>query len=211
MANKRNPQRTPGPACTELKENEDLNCVPSMYYDSIEHYDAARIASENDDFYRCNRFKRAAISAAFMYFEAQLNQLAFAYAETHQSLLGEIERDVLEEMETSLGDSGEIIRKNRFYRTEDRFCFLTLFLTGQKFDRGGELWDRFRTARKLRDSWTHPKPPFDTWALELQDVRGAIIVVRDMYIRLSEMMDTDPPHWLRPFDDVLAELRKTAG
>ena len=66
-------------------------------------------------------------------------------------------------------------------------------------------------ARKLRDRWTHPKPPFDTWSLSLSDVYSAITVTRDLFIELSEMMDADPPLWLKPVDDVLDEIHREAG
>lgn len=87
--------------------------------------------------------------------------------------------------------------------------YLALFLSGQDFDRSGQLWQRFQTARELRDRWTHPKPPFDTWSLTLADVHAAITAVREMLIKLAEMMDAEPPLWLRPVDEVPSLITAT--
>ena len=202
MKQKRKPQISPGPANNTSELGDDFTLVPALYFDAIRHYESATLAKEQGGMHECDRFKRSAVLAAFAFFEAQLNQVAFGYAEAHQDLLGQIERDVLEEMETTLTASGEIMRKKKFYSTESRFCFLTLFLTGSHFDRSGDLWQRFKNARRIRDTWTHPKPPFDTWSLGLNEVRETIEVVRDMYVKLSEMMKTNPPLWLRPINEV---------
>lgn len=211
MADKRKPQTSPGPAISESQPNDDFTLTAALYYDAIHHYDSARIAGASGDTYTCDRFKRSSLLAAFSFFEAQLNQIAFAYANAHRDRIGQIEIDILEEMETVMDDRGNIIRKNKFYRTESRFSFLAYFLTGQDFDRSSKLWQQFQVARKLRDRWTHPKPPFDTWSLSLSDVHSAITVTRDLFIELSEMMDADPPLWLKPVDDVLDEIHGEAG
>ncbi len=211
MADKRKPQTSPGPAISKSQPNDDFTLTPALYYDAIHHYDSARIADASGDTYTCDRFKRSSLLAAFSFFEVQLNQIAFAYADTHRDRIGQIEIDILEEMETVMDDRGDIIRKNKLYRTESRFSFLAYFLTGQDFDRSGKLWHQFQVARKLRDRWTHPKPPFDTWSLSLSNVYSAITVTRDLFIELSEMMDADPPLWLKPVDDVLDEIHRGAG
>ena len=205
MSSKRKPQITPGRAVTQGKDNDDFTLPAALYYDAIGFFQLARDADGDQDCDACDRYKRSAVLAAFSFFEAQLNQIAFGHAEAHRDSLGEIERDVLEEMETVIDDRGDIIRRQKFYRTETRFCFLALFLSGSDFDRSGELWNRFRTARRLRDAWVHPKPPFDTWSLALEDVYATMVVVRDMFVKLSEMMSIDPPFWMRHIDDILAD------
>ena len=206
MVDRRKPQLAPGPAHIEGQPNDDFTLPAAMYYDAIHHYKAAQRADAENDINACHRYKRAAILAAFGFFEAQLNQIAFGYAKAHESVLGQIERDVLEEMETVMDDRGEILRKCKFYRTESRFTFLASFLTGKDFDRSSQLWGRFSKARKHRDKWTHPKPPFDTWSLSLQDVHSTIEVVHDMFITLATMMNATSPAWLRPVDEVLGQL-----
>jgi hypothetical protein len=146
----RNPQIAPGPALIQGKDNDDFTLPAALYCDAVYYYNSALDADATSDHYACNRFKRSAIIAAFSFFEAQLNQLVFAYAETHEDILGQIERDILEEMETTINDRGGITRKPKFYRTETRFCFLSCFLSGIDFDRNGELWQQFQAARKHR-------------------------------------------------------------
>jgi hypothetical protein len=206
MADRRKPQLAPGPAHNKAKLSDDFMLPSAMYYDAIHHYKAAQSADAVNDSDACDRYKRAAIFAAFAFFEAQLNQIAFAYAEAHETVLGQIEKDVLEEMETVVDERGDILRKKKFYRTESRFTFLVYFLTGKDFDRSGPLWNRFLIARNLRDQYIHPKPPFDTWSLSLEDVHSTIEVVHDMFITLATMMDSSAPLWLRPVDEVLGHF-----
>ena len=104
-----------------------------------------------------------------------------------------------------MDDRGDIIRKQKFYRTESRFCFLAYFLSGIDFDRSDDLWNRFKAARKHRDTWMHPKPPFDTWSLTLSDVYSTIVVVREMFIKLAKMMNSNAPLWLQHVDDVTSK------
>lgn len=207
MAERRKPQITPGPAYTKGKPNDDFTLCAALYHDAIALYEQARVDEDNGNAQAADRHKRSALLAIFSFFEAQINQVAFAHAEAHSSDLGEIERDVLEEKETVIDDQGNIVRRNKFYRTESRFSFLAYFLSGQDFDRSDEVWQRFCESRELRDTWTHPKPPFDTWSLTLDKVRMAIVSVRDMLVRLVEMMDGDSPLWLLPIDEVLEDIR----
>lgn len=208
MADRRKPQLAPGPAHTESRSTADFTLPAALYYDAIFFYHLARIADDSNDANTCNRFKRSAVLAAFCFFETQLNQIAFAYAKAHKDTIGQIERDVLEEMETVMDDRGDIVRRNKIYRTESRFAFLSYFLSGQDFDRSGQLWQRFQYARELRDQWTHPKPPFDTWSLGLPDVYSAITVVHDMFIKLAEMMNINPPLWLQPVEEILNHMKQ---
>ena len=207
MVERRKPQIAPRPAHMEGKPNDDFTLCAALYHDSIIHYEKSRIHEENGDQCAAERYKRSALLAAFSFFEAQINQVAFGYAQAHSGELSQIEKDVLEEKETVLDDQGNIVRKDKFYRTDARFSFLAYFLSGQDFDRGGELWQRFCESRELRDTWTHPKPPFDTWSLTLEKVRMAIVSIHDMLVRLSKMMDCDPQLWLRPIDEVLDDIR----
>ena len=192
----------------QLLPNDDFTLPAALYYDAIHHYEAAECANMRADTCACDRFLRSSLLAAFSFFEAQLNQVAFAHAHTHRSALGKIELDVLEEMETSMDERGNIIRKIKFYKTEVRFLFLVYFLSGQAFDLSGSLWQQFQTARELRDRWTHPKPPFDTGALTLPDVRAAIRAVHDLFVKLAEMMNSNHPLWMKPIDDVLEAMRR---
>ncbi|MDZ4686053.1 MAG: hypothetical protein SH850_13375 [Planctomycetaceae bacterium] len=187
--------------------NHDFTLCSALYYDSIIYYEQARIHEESGDQNAAERYMRSSLLAAFSFFEAQINQIAFANAQAHGGVLGQIEKDVLEEMETLVDDRGNIVRKAKFYRTEARFSLLAYFLSGQEFDRGGEVWQRFCESRELRDTWTHPKPPFDTWSLTLENVRTAIVSVHAVLGRLSEMMDCRMPLWCRPIDDVLNDIR----
>ena len=212
MALKRKPRiATPGPILSPNLPNDDFTLTAALYFDSIEHYAAAREAELRGDTQLCDRYKRSSVLAALSFFEAQLNSLAFSYAAARKEDLGQIELDALEEMETQLDDRGDIVRKSKFYRTESRFCLLAYILSGKDFDRGGSLWQRFGDARKIRDRWTHPKPPFDTWSLELKNVRDAIVVVYDMYQKLAELMDSNLPAWMRPVDEILNEIEQNAG
>ena len=210
MPQKRKPQTSPGPAFTESQPNDDFTLPAALYYDAIYHFANAVAADTTGDSQACDRLMRSSVLAAFSCFEAMLNQVAFAYAHTHRNQLGQIELDVLEEMETTVDERGDIIRRNKFYKTEARFTFLACFLSGKDFDRSSDLWQRFQAARELRDRWTHPKPPFDTWSLTLPDVHRAIAVVRDLFVKLDEMMGADPRRWLRPIDEILAEMSSAA-
>lgn len=207
MAVKRKPQTSPGPAVTQSLPSDDFTLPAALYYDAIHHYEAAESSKMRADTCACDRFMRSSLLAAFSFFEAQLNQVAFAYAHTHRRALGQIELDVLEEMETSMDERGNIVRKTKFYKTEVRFLFLVYFLSGKEFECNGSLWQQFQAARKLRDHWTHPKPPFDTWALTLPDVRAAIRAVHDLFVKLAEMMNSNHPLWMKPIDDVLEAMR----
>jgi hypothetical protein len=193
----RPPQRTGG------QPNDDFTLPPALYWDAVYFVEQARLNSG----YTQDRFLRAALYAAFASFEATLNQAAFGHAAAHASVLGQIERDVLEERETIVDDRGHIVRRTKYYPLEARLSFLALFLSGQDFDRGTALWTRFREARQLRDEWTHPKPPFDTWSLTVSQVEQAIATLKEVLVELSRLMGEDPPLWLTPAEEVLGELQ----
>ncbi len=202
MPERRKPQQTPGPALSKLG---DFTLPAAMYYDAIYFVEQARRSPESEPWQE-KRHLRAALYSAFGFFEAQLNQVAFAHADTHVDALNEIERNVLEEKETVLDERGHLIRKVKFYPLEARFLFLTLFLSGQEFDRTNLLWDRFRRAKALRDSWTHPKPPFDFANLTVVNVEEAIKVLREVLVELSRLMNIEVPLWLLPFERVVIAL-----
>jgi len=192
VSKKRRPMITPGKACLKAKEKDDFTLPAALYYDSIYFYKLARDYDlEKDKVEECDRYKRASICAAFSFFEAYVNQTAFAHAETHDSKLNEFESNVLKEIETILDNQGNIQEKSKFYNTEARFSFLACFLSGKELDRGGNIWANFRRAKEIRNTWTHPKPPFDTWSLSVSDVRFVIESVRDLMIELSSMMEIE--------------------
>ena len=69
--------------------------------------------------------------------------------------------------------------------------------------------EAFGNARRIRDTLTHPKPPFEACSPSLNEVRETIGVVKDMYFKLSEMMEVEPPLWLRQISEMLPEVGET--
>ena len=203
---KRIPSASPGKAEIECIENDDFTLCAALYHDAIHFYSAAK---DSNDLYSSDRYKRASILAIFSFFEAQLNQIAFAHAEAHKDTLPEFELDILEEKETKLNSDGTIQRNNKFYSTEARFRFLTYFLSGKSFDCSGKLWADFRQAQEIRNRWVHPKPPFNTWGLKLDEVKLAIVSIRAVLVELSDMMETEPPLWLVKLEKALANVEST--
>ena len=103
----------------------------------------------------------------------------------------------MEEQETVLRD-GFFVRQSRNYPIEERFLFFYHYLTGQKFDKSGIVWSRFKEAKKKRDTWTHPKPPFQTSGLQICDAQHAIEAVCGLLCAL-----VDPPYsWMKPPSEV---------
>jgi hypothetical protein len=203
MAERRRPQKTPGTAFTEGTPNNDFTLPPSLYYDAAYFLVAARTSGENNDLDQEQRYLRAALYCGFAFFEATLNQAAFAHASAHATNLGQPELDILQEKETTVDQRGHVIRRTKFYPLDVRLLFLTLFLSGEEFDRSTTLWQRFQEAKALRDTWTHPKPPFDTWSLTFEKTRTAIETLRDVLIEISRLMDVPPPSWLLSLKDAM--------
>lgn len=150
---------SPGPAITFGRYDDDFTLPAAIYHDSIAFYVLAVKHAELGDCQASDRFNRAALSAIFSFYEALLNQIAFAYAEAHSDKLDQITRDVLEEKETRINEKGEVARYTKFYLTEARLSYLSLFLTGKDVNRADQVWKNYRDARALRDKWVHPKPP----------------------------------------------------
>lgn len=220
MREKRKPQQTPGIAQLENQENNDFTLPASLYYDAVLFLENAKLSKQINEkvtdeharsrnIYAEDRNKRAAIQAAFSFFEATINYIAFGHAAAHNTKLGSVELDVLEEKETILDENGHFIRRTKFYPLEARFLFLVQFLTGSEFDRSGQVWQRFRKAKALRDTWTHPKPPFDTWGLAIEEIQEAIQSLRDVLVKVSEMMIVERPLWLSDYETAAQELKKT--
>lgn len=207
MPDRRWPQQTPGVAQVEGRPDDDFTLPAALYWDAVAFLEQARRQTGENSRNARDRYLRAALYAAFASFEAALNQAAFAHATAHATVLGQIERDVLEERETVLGDQGQIIRRTKFYPLEARVSFLARFLAGREFERTTDLWARFRWAKQLRDTWTHPKPPFDTWSLGVEDVERVITTLKDVLVELSRLMDLEPPLWLTPAEEVLGHLQ----
>ena len=209
MTEKRKPQKTPGEAKVSFPENDDFTLPGSLYYDAIYFCNQAKVAEEKKDIRGKERYARAAIFCASSFLEATLNQAAFGHAHAHSDRLGQIEKDVLEECEITIDPKGDVLRKQKFYPFESRFCFIVQFLSGKSFDKGGQLWQQFMNSKKLRDTWTHPKPPFDTDGLTISNVKLAINANREALIELSNLMGIDPPPWLSwTFDEIVDDIEK---
>lgn len=209
MAIKRSPQKTPGPAEVSFPENDDLSLPGSLYYDAVYFCHRAKIAEGKKNLRGKERYVRAAIFCAASFTEATLNQVAFGHAQAHSDKLGQIERDVLEECETTIDAQGNVLRKQKFYPFESRFCFLVQFLSGKSFDKSGQLWQQFIDSKKLRDTWTHPKPPFDTDSLSIESIKISINANREALIELSNLMELDPPPWLNwTYDEIVNDIEK---
>ena len=202
----RKPQQTPGPAVTEGERDYDFTLPAALYYDSVYFFVQAEAGERNGDIYATDRFTRASVLAAFAFLEATLNQAAVAHAEAHSSRLPQFELDVLEQKETVLEPSGQVLRKTRYYPFESRFLFIVQFLSGKEFDRGSSLWPRLKEARKIRDTWTHPKPPFDTWSLNLSDARNVVETIRDVLLDIDRLMGLERQPWLVSVEDAMAAL-----
>ncbi len=207
MREKRPPQQTPGAAHTEGAANDDFTLPAALYWDAVYFLDQARHQGPQTYIEAKERYLRAALLTVFAGFEATLNQATFAHAMAHADKIGLVERDILEERETILDERGYIVRRGKFYPLEARLSFIALFLSGKDFDRNSALWGRFRRAKELRDTWTHPKPPFDTWSLTVEDVEEAITTIKEMLGELSRLMGLEPPLWLTPASEVLAGLK----
>ncbi|GEM_PF-3258371 len=210
-SDRRPPQMTPGKAYIERLLNDDFTLPASLYYDSVFFYSQAVEAQASKDIYGTDRYLRAAVYAAFAFLEADLNQAAFGHAQAHGLVLEPITRDILEEKETRIDDKGYIVRATKYYPLDVRFSFIAQFLSGKEFDRSTELWSRFQEARRIRDVWTHPKPPFDTWSLDLSAGEKVMRTVRDIWVELSRMMELDPPPWMVPFEVALSSVKKKSG
>lgn len=206
MPERRRPQQTPGPAGGEGLPDDDVTLPAALFSDAVSFLAQARQAGRGREVAVEDRFLRAALYAGFASLEATLNQAAFGHAAAHAPALGQIERDVLEERETALDYRGHIVRRTRFYPLEARVSFLALFLSGQEFERGTALWNRFIQAKNLRDTWAHPKPPFNTWSLTIDEVEQAVETVRDVIMELSRLMGLDPPLWLTSAAQALNDL-----
>lgn len=196
MADKRKPKITPGNGLLPSDPKDDFTLPATLYCDAIAFLREAIEARERIDQDVAARSIRAALFCGFAAFEAQLNQIAFAHAHAHRLELDGITLDVLEERESIIDEQGSIVRRTKFYPFESRFFFLVHFLTGRDFNRSGELWQGLKAAKGLRDAWTHPKPPFDSWSLDVPSVRIALMSIRDTLIEISNMLEIDPPNWL---------------
>jgi hypothetical protein len=167
-----------------------------MFYDALAHLQDATAAEERGDRGAIERHVRATLFTAFASLEAQINQVAWSYASTYRDELDDIELDILEEKETFIDDRGNVVRRTRFYPFDTRFSFIVRFLTGESFERSGVTWQALKTARELRDMWTHPKPPFDTWSISIADGQKAVRAVAGTLTEISRMMGAEPPLWL---------------
>jgi hypothetical protein len=209
LAEKRRPQQTPGEAVSNYDPTDDFTLPACLYTDAVIFVEKARRAqARSKPLEDVDRYLRAALLAGFAFFEARINQAAFGHASFHEVFLGQLERDVLEEKETTIDDRGMVLRKTKFYPLEARFLFITMFLSGRQFDTSTVLWSEFIEAKKLRDEWTHPKPPFDTWGLTLPKVEKAVRTLIEMLAELSRLMGLEPYHPSMPPYETAAEVLK---
>lgn len=208
MPQKRKPKRVPGPAISgPSRRVDDFTLPASLYKDAFVFYESARLSGRRRDIGSKERFLRAALFASFSFFEAFINGAAAAHAKAHGEKIDPPVRDVLEEMETTVNEKGYITRRPRFYSLELRFSVLALFLAGKEFPRGTQLWRDFIAVKRLRDKWTHPKPPFNPRTLRLKDVQVSLVTLRAMIVELHEMLGIRPPLWLAPWDVLIAYMR----
>lgn len=196
MANKRKPQQTPGIAYLPQEDNDDFTVPATLYCDALVFLSEACDAEARGDRDISERNLRATLFSAFAALEAQLNQAARAHAHTHREKLDSITLDILEECESTIDEKGNVVRRTKFFPFEARFSFIVHFITGKEFARGGALWQGLKAAKALRDSWTHPKPPFDSWSLNASTTRHAVTSIRDTIKTISTMLGVSPPPWL---------------
>jgi hypothetical protein len=211
MPDKRPPQKTPGAAhLDEPKAPDDFTLPAALFADAIHFLEKAQQYSEQKHWTGESAYLRAALAASFNSLEASLNQTAFGHAEAHAEKLGTIELDVLMEQETVMDERGHIVRRTRYYPLEARISFLAMFLSGKQLDRNTEVWRRFITAKRLRDTWTHPKPPFNTGGLTHTAVEEAVYAVRNILIEFSRLMEIEPVQWLIDLSEALDAVQRPA-
>lgn len=197
MPKRRNPRVTPGAAhLTSVDPADDFTLPAALFHDSVAFFVLAQRVPQDGRRYayeRQQRYTRAAVMAAVASFEAQVNQAAFAHAEAHEARLEQISVDVLTEQETTITEGGQIQRRRRFWPTESRFSFLTLFLSGQPFDRSSHVWRELKLALEIRDRCAHPKPPFSSPTVEEAEfvIRSTSAALR----QLAEQTGTEPVAW----------------
>lgn len=206
MKIKRKPQKTPGVASLSDDFYIDLHLCPSIYYDSVHFLFLGKQNNLNDNI--SARYKRASLFSSFSFFEAFLNQSAFGHAAAHKSKLTEIELDILEEKTSVLDDNAHIVRKEKYYNMEDRFLFVYRFLTGKDFDKNTKLWSDFKKVRKIRNEWTHPKPPLDTNSLHIKHVELTVETIYNIFIKLSNEMNSEMHPWFINYQRLLTYEEK---
>lgn len=184
-----------GPILYQGRKNDDWWLPSTLTNDAVYFIEGAVQAGSDIDRLR---YLRTALLTSFASLEAFLNQLAFA--QRHHSLenLGTAERDVMEEKETVLRN-GMFERRNKLYSTEERFLFFYHYFKQKKFDKGTSLWQGYLTAKELRDSCTHPKPPFDMSPLTQDAVEKSFDAIQ----RLLQVLIEPPYQWMK----TLAERR----
>ncbi|WP_222265633.1 hypothetical protein [Modestobacter marinus] len=203
------PPPTPGVAHVNESVDQGDWRTPSLllqdaavFYATARRYDESRAYGAIE---ATGRYVRASILAAFSALEAQLNLTAFNHAVAHQELLTPFVHDVLTEVETVLDEQGRIHKRPRRISMTARLSFLTAFLSGQPFPRGGQLWQDLLEAIALRDSCVHPKPPFPfDW--EPDQARHVLTTVSAVLAEVSHLMGLEPPRWLRPADELVESL-----
>ena len=111
MAEKRSPQKTPGRAEVEFPEGDDFTLPGSLYYDAVYFCHMAEIAEGKENLREKERYARAAIYCDGLLDCGWYGRHLFRHAQAHSDMLGQIERDVLEECETTIDAQGNILRK----------------------------------------------------------------------------------------------------
>ncbi len=217
---KRPPKQTPGIASIKSDPKDDFMFAASTYFDSVflymsaeyhqKKYKSIKGADIENHYNNYIRDARLALSSAFTFFEAYCNQTAYGHAHAHRKKLPQAELDILESLETGLDQQGNIVRKVKYYPIESRFLFLVKFLSGKSFDAGSKLWTNFREVKSLRDSWIHPKPPFYTSDLTLEQVKKTIVTVRAVLVELSRLMGLEHALWMKPFDEIYEDYKPNA-
>lgn len=211
MVDRRKPLKTPGLAKVEATPSDSFDLPATLWYGAVRFYASAIADMERQDQHAQQQSLLGALYMGFAFFEATINQVAFAHAASHRNTLPEMELDVLEEKETTIDQKGNVIRRIKYYPFEARFSFVCQFLSGKDFDRATPLWSRLKEVRALRDVWAHPKPPFDTRSLSADSVRSALTTLREALAEISKMMEVEPPLWLVEFDQAYESSRDVSG
>jgi len=100
---------------------------------------------------------------------------------------------------------------------EGKWLFLPKLLEKATFDQGAEPFQSFGKLIRYRNELVHYKGRKESWAnfekrmpkfldklgLSLRKARRSIWAVREMILKLSKMIDEEPPYWLREGYDEL--------
>lgn len=96
-----------------------------------------------------------ALLQAWWAFETLVNDLGGIILEQRKETLSNVERDLFEEMTSSIDTKGMIVRKSAYEPLESRILFIYRTLTSSDVDRGGPKWQHLMRLKRARDTYTH--------------------------------------------------------